>query len=242
MKKVYCIAIILFAFKIGFAQDFIVLKTGEEIKSKVTEITSNEIKYKKFDNLEGPAYSVNKSTVFMIKYKNGTKDIINPINEKQKDVSKENNSNVTDSKYKTKRKPVLSCVYSVLYPGIGQFYNKEYGKGALFMGVYTLEWVVFLVLPLDYVEYTSSYYGTTGYYELSGEHYGVLVVQGIIFLCSAIDAPLSSAKINRKYGFTSNNIFENKKFGLNIEPHTNFALINQKQYPVFGAKLTMNIK
>ena len=50
MKKVYCIAIILFAFKIVIAQDFIVLKTGEEIKSKVTEITSNEIKSIAFNN------------------------------------------------------------------------------------------------------------------------------------------------------------------------------------------------
>jgi len=205
MKKVYCIAIILFAFKIVIAQDFIVLKTGEEIKSKVTEITSNEIKYKKFDNLEGPAYSVNKSTVFMIKYKNGTKDIINPINEKQKDVSKENNSNVTDSKYKTKRKPVLSCVYSVLYPGIGQFYNKEYGKGAVFMTAYTLGWVLFLVTPLDYYEYNGVVYG-----DLTTDHYIYMALAGFQFVLTAIDAPLSSVKINKKYGLTSNNVFEIK--------------------------------
>jgi hypothetical protein len=42
------------------------------------EITTNEIKYKKFDNLEGPTISILKSEVFMIKYQNGTKDVINP--------------------------------------------------------------------------------------------------------------------------------------------------------------------
>ncbi|MBY0424793.1 MAG: hypothetical protein K2Q22_04070, partial [Cytophagales bacterium] len=50
---------------------------GDEIKTKVEEITTNEIKYKKFDNLEGPTYSIQKSEVFIIKYANGTKDVIN---------------------------------------------------------------------------------------------------------------------------------------------------------------------
>ena len=36
----------------------------------------NSIKYKKCDNIDGATVSVNKSEVFMIKYANGTKDII----------------------------------------------------------------------------------------------------------------------------------------------------------------------
>src|SRR5208283_4547211 len=59
-----------------FAQDVIVLKSGDEIKSKVLEITPTEIKYKKFDNLEGPTIVIVKSDVFMIKYANGTKDVM----------------------------------------------------------------------------------------------------------------------------------------------------------------------
>ncbi|MCX6294568.1 MAG: toxin-antitoxin system YwqK family antitoxin [Bacteroidetes bacterium] len=59
--------------------DNIVLKNGDEIKGKVTEIGLQEIKYKKCDNLDGPSISILKSDVFMIKYANGTKDIINKI-------------------------------------------------------------------------------------------------------------------------------------------------------------------
>lgn len=60
--------------------DNIILKNGEEIKAKVTEITTDEIKYKKWDNINGPTYSIKKSEVLMIKYSNGTKDIITPNN------------------------------------------------------------------------------------------------------------------------------------------------------------------
>lgn len=59
--------------------DLIVLKNGDEIKGKVTDIGLQEIKYKKCDNLDGPSISILKSDVFMIKYPNGTKDIINKI-------------------------------------------------------------------------------------------------------------------------------------------------------------------
>jgi len=62
-----------------FAQDVIILKTGDEIKSKVLEITPDLVKYKKWENHEGPAYSVYKSDVFMIKYANGTKDVFNTV-------------------------------------------------------------------------------------------------------------------------------------------------------------------
>lgn len=61
------------------AQDLIVLKDGNEINSKVLEVNISDIKYKKTDNLDGPMYLVLKSEVFMIKYKNGTKDIINSL-------------------------------------------------------------------------------------------------------------------------------------------------------------------
>jgi hypothetical protein len=59
------------------SQDIVVLKNGDEIKSKVLEITPNEVKYKRFDNLNGPIVTIPKPEVFMIKYENGTKDVFN---------------------------------------------------------------------------------------------------------------------------------------------------------------------
>lgn len=58
------------------AQDVITMKNGEEVKANVTEVTSSEIKYKRFDNPDGPTYTIRKSDAFMIKYKNGTKEVL----------------------------------------------------------------------------------------------------------------------------------------------------------------------
>ncbi len=67
--------------------DIIVLKNGDDIKAKVLEISPIEIKYKKCLSPDGPLYVVKKMDVFMIKYANGTKDVI--------DVEKTNEPNNT---------------------------------------------------------------------------------------------------------------------------------------------------
>jgi len=54
------------------AHDVIILRNGAEIKAKVTEIALLEIKYKRFENLDGPVVVVPKSDVFAIVYENGT--------------------------------------------------------------------------------------------------------------------------------------------------------------------------
>ena len=58
--------------------DIIMLKNGQEIKAKVTEITLTEIKYKLFEHLDGPTRTVAKSDVFVIIYENGTREVISP--------------------------------------------------------------------------------------------------------------------------------------------------------------------
>ena len=71
--------------------DLIILKSGDEILAKVIEIGISEIKYKKCENLNGPLLVIKKSSVFMIKYPNGAKDIIttedinNSVKEYEKD-------------------------------------------------------------------------------------------------------------------------------------------------------------
>ena len=67
---------VLFAFSLAYsaslkAQDIIILNTGEEFKSKVDEVLDAEIKYFKWENLNGPKYSIKKTDVFMIRYQSG---------------------------------------------------------------------------------------------------------------------------------------------------------------------------
>lgn len=56
--------------------DLIILNNGDEINAIVSEIGLTEVKYKRCDNLQGPVISIYKKDVFMIKYRNGTKDVI----------------------------------------------------------------------------------------------------------------------------------------------------------------------
>jgi hypothetical protein len=56
--------------------DNIILKDGSEISGITEEVGNTEIRYKKCSNLSGPTFTINKSEVLMIKYRNGTKDII----------------------------------------------------------------------------------------------------------------------------------------------------------------------
>jgi hypothetical protein len=73
-KQIFFLLLCLGWCFIAVAQDVIVLKNGNETQAKVTEIGLDEIKYKKFSNLDGPTYTLQKSEVFMIKYENGDKD------------------------------------------------------------------------------------------------------------------------------------------------------------------------
>ena len=76
MKKIV-IGILLIIGTMGLhAQDIIIKENGDEIKAKVMEVGITEIKYKKAGNEEGPTYAILKSEVFLIKYANGTKDVI----------------------------------------------------------------------------------------------------------------------------------------------------------------------
>jgi hypothetical protein len=62
--------------------DLITLMNGEEILVKIVEIGTKDIRYKKCDNLNGPDYILPKTEVFMVKYPNGTKEVITPANAK----------------------------------------------------------------------------------------------------------------------------------------------------------------
>ncbi|MDP3558647.1 MAG: hypothetical protein Q8T03_14840 [Bacteroidota bacterium] len=70
------------------SQDTMHTQEGSLIAGKVIEISENKIKYKKSTNLNGPLYVIDKSTITMIEYKNGTQEVF----PKTKKVSDSNNS------------------------------------------------------------------------------------------------------------------------------------------------------
>ncbi|MDR2287288.1 MAG: hypothetical protein LBE04_07425 [Prevotellaceae bacterium] len=76
MKKVLLILVIFTVTVIRVdAQDIITKKDGNEVRAKVIEIVPDAIKYKMFDNQDGPVYVLSKSEIFMIKYESGRKEV-----------------------------------------------------------------------------------------------------------------------------------------------------------------------
>ena len=91
MKNLFALLFLLVLTLSAFSQDIIILKTGEEIRAKVIEVNPTQIKYKEFTNLEGPTLIIDRSAVFMIKYENGTRDVMKtqePEEEKKRPVQK----------------------------------------------------------------------------------------------------------------------------------------------------------
>ncbi len=97
------LTILLFIFlaKFSFAQDVIVLSDNSTILSKVLEINSSEIKYKKHSNLDGPIYSLSIDKVLAINYENGDSETFNDT----KDV-KSSNVDKSHSNKTIKAEPV----------------------------------------------------------------------------------------------------------------------------------------
>jgi hypothetical protein len=60
----------------AFAQDILYLLSGDEIETKLTEISSSELKYKRIDNLDGPVFVIERNKVFKVKYSNGQSEVM----------------------------------------------------------------------------------------------------------------------------------------------------------------------
>ena len=112
MKRLILFLVLLPSFLIG--QDIIIKKNADEIKAKVVEVGMDNIKYKNFDNLQGPSYVIPRVEVFMIRYENGKRDVFkdevqqqtkeNPKNKKSIEelIEKKTSSEVGDKEIKEK--------------------------------------------------------------------------------------------------------------------------------------------
>ncbi len=69
------------------ADDIIILRNGDIIEGIVTEVLTNEIKFRKTSNLNGPTYSEPKASVLSIKYENGEIDKFDEPNTSSTDAN-----------------------------------------------------------------------------------------------------------------------------------------------------------
>lgn len=72
MKKILLLVMLLSAMS-AIAQDVIVKRDGSTILSKVIEIGTSDVKFKKSSNQDGPTYTILKKEIQAINYENGEK-------------------------------------------------------------------------------------------------------------------------------------------------------------------------
>lgn len=76
MKKIVLIISSVCLYINLFSQDSIRFMNNNIIAAKISEVGITDIKYHRFDNLDGPQYIVNKQDIRYIKFANGTVDSI----------------------------------------------------------------------------------------------------------------------------------------------------------------------
>jgi hypothetical protein len=89
--------------------DQIILKSGDETFGKVVEITNTEVLYKKCTNPDGPSYHLSKADVLMVKYPNGTKDVLSV----ESPVAKVNNTPPQTAQRKVSVPALLSFIFAL---------------------------------------------------------------------------------------------------------------------------------
>lgn len=101
--------------------DVMVFKDGSEVRGKIQEMGVSEIKYKRCDNPSGPLYTTKKSDLFMIRYSNGTREVIKSDPIQQRVQSPEpSQRNYRSQRYRKQVHPlaiaalVLACIAAVL--------------------------------------------------------------------------------------------------------------------------------
>jgi hypothetical protein len=106
--NIFCQRIVLIIVLADFgltinAQDIITKRDGSEIKAKVTEIGTGEVKYTRFGTTS-PTYTLSKSEIFMIKYEDGEKDVFDI----QSNTQTERRNNVQTQGNKSNRQQNVS--------------------------------------------------------------------------------------------------------------------------------------
>lgn len=210
--QIFLFLVLITAIHVGktYAQDKMILRNGNELTVKVIEVDTDIIKYKKYDNLNGPIYSIDKSKVFMITYKNGTKDVFkkqpsqgygNNDNQLQNSYNQPYHSNQPvryDSNFKRKD-PGTAFLWSFLIPGAGQIYAGSgpavtiISYGGLAAGI-----IAYSISEKNYYDYYGGYTANDPTYVWIG-----LGIYTIGWIYGMADSGAAARRANSEHGLIS---------------------------------------
>lgn len=79
MKRIISLCLVLLCYEI-YAQDFIIKRDSTRITAKVLEISTNDVRYRLYDESEGPIYVLRKHEVLSIIHESGREEIFTVSN------------------------------------------------------------------------------------------------------------------------------------------------------------------
>jgi len=190
---IFIFYLLLIGTAITNAQDLVILRDGTIIEAKVTEISQTDIKYMCFDHLDGPVIVIPRTQVLVIRYENGTDQVISPGSSQQNIQTASNTTAIDPDKFTFAFNLNPAGFISSLGPslclefGKGQFNTEinlfflflsslyDYGFGGLVTfnyfghsrigGIYIGGGLGFIYAGHETIKYHITDYETVGYYD-----------------------------------------------------------------------------
>ena len=214
MKKIAVILLFTFSFFCSFAQDTIFKRNNDIVVAKISEITTTEIKYKKFNFQDGPLYIDRKSDIRIIIYSSGMRETFEE--EKQKPAANlfpsNSNNKIEDLELRYRFHNVYINQQQMQKTLLDTKDKKIMGLVAQAKEARKMEFIGLVAIPLGTAAYLNFFELNSPTYS-NGDQRIVLVVSGV-FALAAISCPIiSSIKKKQKVRFNSEAInLYNQKF------------------------------
>jgi hypothetical protein len=247
MKKLVTICLALVCYN-AFAQDLITKKDGTDIQAKVLEVTTNEVKYRLYEEPNGVTYTSKKSELLMIRYESGRKDIFTnssvtdlyssnrtPVegitpNMKYKELKSLYNYTEYTPTFAHRHSPGWSGVASFFIPGLGECINNEWGRGlGKFFGNVALMTTANVCVARSYIDYAPAWQ----------IEIGVAVVCYTAALGLDIWSIVDAVRIAKVKNMYEQDLRKLYTLDVDLYPSVNYVQLGNKIQPTAGFTLAM---
>lgn len=256
MKKFFIlIAAVVFSSTLANAQDIITKKDGQDIKAKVLEVTSNDIKYNLYDEPDGTIYTIKKSEVLMIRHESGHNEVFNEksklelyypsdrepvegivVGMKYNELKHIYDHKLYTSTFGDRYNPAVAGVASFFIPGLGQMLCGEVGRGFMFLGAN----IGASILTSSLLAYGISYNGAGESVGLSGGATLSLLTLYAGLTALNIYNIVDAVRVARVKNMYEQDLMRMYSLEANLFPSVNYTLVGGTVKPTVG--LTLSLK
>lgn len=152
-----------------YAQDRIYKKNGDIIESKIKEINTKSIVYKRFNNADGPDYTTNKTEISKIIFQNGTEekfesDDVPAAPAATNDPATNPANTTTPGVVAAQETPVAKALYGkniISLAPLQMSNSSTMGIGVQYERILDKAGIISFYLPAIYASITKEYYNTS---------------------------------------------------------------------------------